>query len=137
MALLRINRQPSRFQLGVFAGAWFVMLGAAGIVQRVHGRTLLSEVLTAMAIVMPLLAWLAPSAVRWTFLALSYATYPIGFVVSYVVLGVVFYGVFTPIGVVMRLCGRDPLARRFDRAATSYWQPRPEPPPAESYLRQR
>jgi hypothetical protein len=34
---------------------------------------------------------------------------------------VVFYGVLTPIGLLMRLFGRDPLNRTFDRSATSYW----------------
>lgn len=45
--------------------------------------------------------------------------------------GVLFYAVFTPIGTVMRLTGKDPLRLTRDPAAKSYWIPRdpPGPPP--------
>jgi hypothetical protein len=32
--------------------------------------------------------------------------------------------------------GRDPLQRKFDPAATSYWQPKAQPKDAASYFRQ-
>lgn len=37
------------------------------------------------------------------------------------ILCVMFYLILTPVGIVMRLFGRDPLSRRFDRDAGSYW----------------
>src|SRR5262245_18554529 len=48
-------------------------------------------------------------------------------VVSPMVLGVIFYIVLTPVGVVQRLGGRDALRRKPDSQARSYWVPR-EPP---------
>lgn len=36
------------------------------------------------------------------------------------ILGIVFYGLILPMGLVMRLFGRDPMARRFDDRAESY-----------------
>jgi hypothetical protein len=42
-------------------------------------------------------------------------------VVNPIVLGVLFYLVFLPIGLVMRWCGNDPLHLRFDSAAKTYW----------------
>jgi hypothetical protein len=47
-----------------------------------------------------------------------------------IVLGLLFYAVFTPYGWVMRLFGSDRLHRRFDRQAASYWIPRQPPGPA-------
>ncbi len=44
------------------------------------------------------------------------------------ILGVVFYGLILPMGLVMRLMGRDPMARRFDDAADSYRVQHPKPP---------
>jgi hypothetical protein len=38
-------------------------------------------------------------------------------------LGLVFYGMITPIGFVARLFGRDPMARKFDAQAASYRVP--------------
>jgi hypothetical protein len=37
-----------------------------------------------------------------------------------IILGIVYFLVFMPIALLMRLFGRDSLARRFDRRATSY-----------------
>src|SRR6476620_10755815 len=41
--------------------------------------------------------------------------------VSPIVMGAMFYLVFTPIGLLFRLLGKDPLRLRLDRGAASYW----------------
>jgi hypothetical protein len=55
----------------------------------------------------------------------------LGKVVSPIALGILFYVVITPIGVMIRLTGKDPLRLKFDADAKSYWIPRepPGPPP--------
>jgi len=39
-------------------------------------------------------------------------------------MALLFFAVATPIGIVMRLAGRDPLRLRFEPAEPSYWVPR-------------
>lgn len=56
-------------------------------------------------------------------------------VVSPVVLGVLYFVVFTPVAVFMRIRKRDVLNRRFDPADISYWSPRTPPGPAPESLR--
>jgi hypothetical protein len=53
-------------------------------------------------------------------------------VISPIVLALMFFTVFTPIGLWMRLVRKRPLHLRFERAAKSYWISRvpPGPPPA-------
>jgi hypothetical protein len=51
-------------------------------------------------------------------------------VVSPVVLGLVFFSTVTPIGWVLRLLGKDPLRRRIEPAATTYWIERTPPGPS-------
>jgi hypothetical protein len=46
---------------------------------------------------------------------------PIGWVLSHAMMLAVFYGVVTPVGLLVRATGRDPMTRRFDRSAASYW----------------
>lgn len=46
-------------------------------------------------------------------------------VVNPLVMGLMFFGVVTPIGLVMRLVGQRPLALEFDRSAGTYWIERP------------
>ncbi len=44
----------------------------------------------------------------------------LGMIVSPVVLGIIFFGLFTPIATLMRLCGRDELRLKFSQKA-SHW----------------
>jgi Saxitoxin biosynthesis operon protein SxtJ len=61
----------------------------------------------------------------------------LGKVINAVVLGVVYSAVFIPISGLMRLLGRDAMARRWNPAAKSYWISRtPGPPTAESLKEQ-
>jgi hypothetical protein len=58
-------------------------------------------------------------------------------VVSPVVMGVIFFGLLTPVAAFMRLRGRDVLQRRFDPARESYWIKRiPPGPDGSSFPRQ-
>jgi hypothetical protein len=50
-------------------------------------------------------------------------------IVTPIVLGLMFYTVFTPIGLWMRMIGKRPLHLRFDRNAKTYWVPRQPPGP--------
>lgn len=58
-------------------------------------------------------------------------------VTSPIILGVMFFGLFAPVAVVLRLRRRDLMKRKFDRAAGSYWNPRVPPgPPGDSLKNQ-
>ena len=77
-----------------------------------------------------------PPFLRLVYLGLSYLTYPVGFAVSYVALALVYYLALTPIGLTMRLFRHDPLSRRFDPKAKSYWKARDGAKSAEDYFNQ-
>jgi len=64
-------------------------------------------------------------------------TVPIAFVLSHLVLGILYYGVVTPTGLLLRLFRRDPLRlRRANAASPSFWEPRERERDPERYLRQ-
>jgi hypothetical protein len=55
-------------------------------------------------------------------------------VVSPIVMGVIFFGVFTPTAMIMRVIGRDAMARSFEPAAPTYWKRRdPAGPDDDSF----
>ena len=56
-------------------------------------------------------------------------------VVSPIILGFMFYAVVTPIGLLMRALGKDPLRLRFDGDASSYWIARTPPGPTPERLK--
>lgn len=56
-------------------------------------------------------------------------------IVSPLVLGLMFFLVVTPTGIVMRLVGKDPLRLKWDARLPSYWVDRKPPGPAPESLR--
>ena len=59
----------------------------------------------------------------------------LGMIVSPIVLGIIFFGLFAPIAMLMRLRGRDELRLKFSQKA-SHWISRGEPIKSESFKRQ-
>lgn len=55
----------------------------------------------------------------------------LGNVVGPIAVGILFFGVVTPLGVIMRLTGKDPLRLKLSREVDTYWVLRepPGPPP--------
>ncbi len=76
--------------------------------------------------------WLAPLNRAWFLLGQALHA-----VVSPLVMGVIFFVVVTPIALVRRLGGRDPLGLRFLRQARSYWVLRKPPGPEPETLKQQ
>ena len=63
-------------------------------------------------------------------------TRPIGMLMTRVVLGVAYYGMFTPLALFFRAKGRDPLSRTRRADARAYWTTRTGTPEPRWYLRQ-
>ncbi len=89
-----------------------------------------------VALVVGLLGLAKPSAVRWIFVSWMVAAFPIGWLLSSLMLLLMFYGIITPVAVLCRLLGRDLLRRRPDPHATTFWTPKQTPHDVRSYFRQ-
>jgi hypothetical protein len=136
MSLVQINHNPSRRQLASFGLIWLVFFVALGAMLAARGglRPAVWILWIVAAAAVP--GWMAPRWMRLLYLGMSYLSLPIGFVVSHVIVAAVWYLVFTPIGLLLRAVGYDPLARKFDPQAKTYWVPRGAEPPVERYFRQ-
>ena len=122
MALIEINRNPTPKQLNQFGFIWLGFLTFFGALARFKfGEPTAAMALWVAAVVVPVIGWLVPSFMRLVFVGMSYLAWPIGFVVSHVILALVYYLVITPIGLAMRVFGYDPMKKRFDPSAESYW----------------
>ena len=62
--------------------------------------------------------------------------FPIGWVVSQVMLLLMFYLIITPVSLFFRIQGRDALARKPAPNRASFWQPKQTPEDVRSYFRQ-
>lgn len=131
MPLLELQRDPTPRQLRQFAASLAVLAVAAACWREMW---IWQAVVVSLGVVA--VSWCWPRMVRPVFVAVSLVSFPIGLVLSELLLLAVFFLVFTPIGLLMRLAGRDPLTRQFDRQASSYWTAKRQPPDAASYFRQ-
>ena len=72
------------------------------------------------------LALARPAAFRGPYRLGMRVSHGLGRIVAPLLLGVIFFLVLTPLGLLLRLLGKDLLRLRRDPAARSYWQPAPE-----------
>lgn len=137
MAMIEIDRQPSSRKLRQFAGLFVVAFGVVGfLVLRRSGSWEAALAIWTAALLVGVVGLVRPPAIRLVWIGLIYLAFPIGWVVSHLLLAAVLYLVFTPIGLLLRLLGRDPLERGFDRQAASYWTPHRQAGTIDRYFRQ-
>jgi hypothetical protein len=135
--MIRIERNPSRGQLAVFAIAWLVFFGfLGGTSWWKTGLLAQAGVLWAVAVVIPAAGLVWPGVLRMAFLGMSYATFPIGWGASHLLLALLYYAVLTPIGLFRRFAADDPMGRRFDRSVETYWTPRDTEEGTKRYFKQ-
>ncbi|SIO31061.1 hypothetical protein SAMN05444166_3685 [Singulisphaera sp. GP187] len=137
MSLTPIDWRPEPKTLAQFSEISLFFLGmVAAPLASLRGQPTLAATFWVAAVACRIVGAWRPTALKPVYLGLTLATWPIGWVVSHLALAVVYYGVITPIALVFRLLGRDPLTRRFDRDATTYWEPYDPDRGTDQYLRQ-
>ena len=137
MTLVPINWRPDRKTLAEFSefGMFFLGMVAAPLAY-FRGHPTLAAIFWVAGVAGRLIGLVRPEWLKPVFVGLTLATWPIGWVVSNLLMGLLYYGVITPIGLAIRLAGRDLLARKLDRAAETYWEPYNPDRGMDRYLRQ-
>jgi hypothetical protein len=139
MSLLEINWNPEKKELRQFGLIAIVVLGAAGIILRfVFGAAVILAVLAGAAgLAIFLVTLVSAKAGRIIYLGLTFAALPIGLVISVLLMATFYFLVLTPVGLVFKLLGRDPLERKFRPDNTpTYWTPREHRDDIERYFHQ-
>ena len=137
MSLVAFKWNPDRKTLVEFSEAGMFVFGMLlAPLSLWRGKTNAAIAYWILAVAMRLLGFVKPSWLRPMFVGMSLVAWPIGWAMSHLALAIVYYGVFTPIALFFRLIGRDPLNRRFDRSAKTYWEPHRPNRGMKRYLRQ-
>jgi hypothetical protein len=100
------------------------------------GRPQLGLALAAAAVIIGLPGLIWPPLLRWLFVACTVLTFPIGWLISLLVLWALYFLVLTPVAVFFRLRGRDLLGRKPAPERDSFWEPKQTPRDLRSYFRQ-
>ena len=128
------GKRPSERSFGLTLGIPVLLVAGLMLWRQ---RLVWAVALVAVGALLVLLALAAPALLRplnrlWTRVGLLLHA-----VVTPLVMALLFYLTVTPVGLVMRLLGKDPARLKFDRAAATYWIARQPPgPPPETMRRQ-
>ncbi|MCZ6817298.1 MAG: hypothetical protein O7F76_11485 [Planctomycetota bacterium] len=142
MAAITINWEPDSKTLRQFGAIGVVAFSAFALLAYFQIWVFANLPIRSYYVLGPLAAYCgvfslaSPGLLRPLFLLLSVAGYPIGFAVSHVVMFLVYYLMFAPIGIVFKIIGRDALHRQFEPSAETYWVRRRPPASVKRYFRQ-
>ena len=135
--MTKINLHPTNRQLRQFGFIALVAFGVLGVLVRWKGGLFainfgenalwVSYLFWTLGAVSALLSLVFPQGNRFLFVVLTVISYPIGYVVSFVLMAIFFYVVMTSVAIVFRLIGRDVLKRKFAPEASTYWTPHTSP----------
>lgn len=144
--LVELNLNPDRKtlrQFGVIAFVGFGVLAALAYYEKlVFAFGLGSARLTVVGIFLAIgtlalfFSLVYPKANRFLYVGLSIVAFPIGFVLSYVIMGTLYFLIIAPIAILFRVFGKDPMHRGYDPNAPSYWTDAKPPRDKESYFHQ-
>jgi len=138
MSLVEINWNPNHKELRNFAIVALIASALISVLLYVIKGLAIQwlAIICAVGIIIFLSSFIYIKITRIIYLGLILVALPIGYVVSFVLLAAFYFLLLTPLGLLFRLIGRDPLCRRFDPNAKSYWSRRQSPKNLDRYFRQ-
>ena len=122
MALIHRNHELTPRELRIFGVLQFVFLGlVGGMLLHRTGSWTFAIVVWTITLLLCSFYYAMPTARHMVFETWMALVYPIGWIISHILLAMLFYVVITPIGWLLRLCNYDPLQRKLDRSTGTYW----------------
>lgn len=95
-----------------------------------------ASIILAFGVIIFIFSLISLKLTKFIYLGMILLTLPIGFVVSFILLAGFYFLLLAPLGFIFRLIGRDPLCRKFNANAKSYWLSRHPPRGPEQYFHQ-
>lgn len=134
---MEIKWHPTEKELRSFAILWLLFFGLLGSWWFWQGSSPWTyQSLGAIALSGGALGLTIPSAMRPIYVAWMCLAFPIGWMISHLLLGTLYFGLLLPTGLLLKAFRADPLQRELDPDATSYWSPRTSANGPERYYRQ-
>jgi hypothetical protein len=122
VSIIELNRKPSPTDLRWFGFILVVFFGILGTVAWLRfGRLDVAWILWPVGVGLATVYFAVRPLRIPMYLGWMRLFFPLGWTISHAVLLVLYFFVVTPIGLVMRVMRYDPMARRLDPGAPSYW----------------
>ena len=138
MSLVEIDWNPKSKQLQSFGKIALVASAVISLLLYLLKGVAIKWVLIifAFGFIIFIISMISLKLTKMIYLGMILVTLPIGWVVSFILLSAFYFLLLAPLGLIFRLIGRDPLCRKFDPNAKSYWLSRQQPKGPEQYFHQ-
>jgi hypothetical protein len=138
MAIIDVNWNPNRKDLRVFGiGALVATSILSALFHFRKGLPLkYAAAIVAFGLIIFISTLILPKLARIIYVVMVALAFPIGMVLSFVLMALFYYLILTPIGLVFRLMGRDLLDLKYKKTAESYWVKRRPPQNLKRYFHQ-
>ena len=135
--MIDVTGKPTQSTLRWFGLIMLVFFGAFAVMARFKLHAPVASMVLAGCGVTAALLFYAVRPLRVPmYLTWMRVFFPLAWFVSHAIVAVIYYLVLTPIGLIMRLVGYDPMRRRFDRNASTYWARTRRSPALSDYFKQ-
>lgn len=104
-------------RFGLLVGSVFAVIGLWPLVFRSESPRLWAMILGSLLIV---LGTMAPQSLKRVHQGWMQVGHVLGSINTKIILGIIYYGLFTPMGLVMRLMDKDSMHRALAKEATTY-----------------
>ncbi len=122
-----VYREPTSRDLTILAALFLVIPGLIGSYLAFWKGSYSGYYWLGVGVGLAVLRFIPPLFRRIYRIWLSFSVI-LGYFVSRIILTLIFVLVVIPTGIIMRLVGKDPMERKWDSAAPSYWIKRDEQP---------
>ncbi len=138
MAIIDVNWNPNRKDLRVFGIGALVATSILSVL--LHFRKGLpvkyAAAIVAFGLIIFISTLILPKLARIIYVVMVGLAFPVGMVLSFVLMALFYYLILTPTGLVFRLMGRDLLDLKYKKTAESYWVKRRPPQSLKRYFHQ-
>ena len=115
------NLKTDKRTLKNFAILFFVVLCLLSLLFYLRGRSYFIWTIFAAAIFI-FLGLLAPKSLKWFYRIWMMLAFTLGSIMTRVILSLAFFVIMTPLGLFLKMIGKDLLDQRIDGSRDTYWK---------------
>jgi saxitoxin biosynthesis operon SxtJ-like protein len=113
--------RPRNHRLRQFAIIWTLFTLCLAIRCCWPNVRIVPAALLSLASILGVVAWFRPQIIRPVYVSWMVAAFPIGWMISHLLLAILFFGLLTPLALLLRISGRDALGLKWQCKTASYW----------------
>ena len=137
MGMIEVKQTFSRNELLWFGPLFALFTGLiCWVLWRCGVPAMPLRLLGIAALIVIVVYYLFPALQRPFYRGWMVSVMPIGWGLSHLLLSIIYYLLLTPIGIIMRLVGYDPMKRKLEKKRETYWVARQQVRDPNRYFKQ-